>query len=608
MPLHTNTTIRIEGKQELANTFNSLDIHESITGHHTFTLNLPGQAFGAGQGVGGWRELTGKRITITIAPPKKRTGGSSGNPKVFTGLITGLSLGKGYGPAGTVTLTGGAPTLLLDDDPHTEAFAEQSMQRIVKSQLRSYPKNLLRPKVNPQSSDELEYIVQYKENTWQFIRRLARTYGEWCYYDGESLIFGRRKADKIALTHDVDLDHFSLDMDLTPINMQLAGYDYHGDTVAKSEASAPSGLNGHSQAIADAGKSLFPRKGHYHPSHYLNGKASRQVQALTERRKNASVAGMVEMSGQSHQPRLGVGHDITVEEALYGSEAYGAFMLTEVHHRCSSDGDYQNTFTGIPADVATPPHRLDDHPTAGPQSAVVMDNNDPDDLGRVQVQFRWQESGRTPWLRMVAPGGGKDKGFHMIPEKGEEVMVDFEGGHPERPYVLGTTRNGSSASGFGTEKNDIKAIRTRSGHTIELDDTSGKEKINIYDDEGSIITFDTKNKSLMIQATEDLELSAKNIKMVAEENVDIQAKGDIGSASEGDTKILSKGKAALQADGDASVSSKGKVSVQAQSDAKISGKNVAAEGQAKAEVKGSQTKVQGQKTLIQGASGKIDVL
>ncbi len=117
-------------------------------------------------------------------------------------------------------------------------------------------------------------------------------------------------------------------MDLTPINMQLAGYDYHGDTVAKSEASAPSGLNGHSQAIADAGKSLFPRKGHYHPSHYLNGKASRQVQALTERRKNASVAGMVEMSGQSHQPRLGVGHDITVEEALYGSEAYGAFMLT----------------------------------------------------------------------------------------------------------------------------------------------------------------------------------------------------------------------------------------------------------------------------------------
>jgi uncharacterized protein involved in type VI secretion and phage assembly len=210
-----------------------------------------------------------------------------------------------------------------------------------------------------------------------------------------------------------------------------------------------------------------------------------------------------------------------VQESVSGKEAYGTYMLTEVRHQCISEGNYSNHFSAIPADAATPPHYLDDHPVAESQSAVVVDNNDPEDLGRVQVQFRWQEYGRTPWLRTVTPAGGADKGLYMIPEKGEEVMVDFEGGNPERPYVLGGAWNGGGPSGFGTPKNDVKAIKTRSGHTIELNDTSGGEFITIKDKNGNAIQMDTKNKSITINAPEDMTLNAKNMSINVEENLDV---------------------------------------------------------------------------------------
>jgi len=174
---------------------------------------------------------------------------------------------------------------------------------------------------------------------------------------------------------------------------------------------------------------------------------------------------------------------------------------------------------------------------------------------------------------------------------------------------MGSLYNGNAKpEEWKTEANDVKAIRTRSGHTIELNDTDGEEKINIYDNEGSIITFDTQAKSLYITATENIEFTAKNIKMIAEENIELEAKGALKTASEKDTSIVAKGKVALQAQKDITANSDAKITIVATTDAAISGQNVKAEGKVGAELKGMQTKVAGQMTAIQGASGKIDVM
>ncbi|GAL64992.1 phage baseplate assembly protein V [Algibacter lectus] len=56
------------------------------------------------------------------------------------------------------------------------------------------------------------------------------------------------------------------------------------------------------------------------------------------------------------------------------------------------------------------------------------------------MQFPWQKptGETTPWIRVVTPHGGGDKGFHFIPEVGEEVLIGFEGANAERPYMMGS--------------------------------------------------------------------------------------------------------------------------------------------------------------------------
>lgn len=67
-----------------------------------------------------------------------------------------------------------------------------------------------------------------------------------------------------------------------------------------------------------------------------------------------------------------------------------------------------------------------------------MDNNEPMGMGRVRVQFPWQEEKNqiTPWIRLIQPHSGAGKGFHFIPEIGEEVLVGHESQNAEKPFVF----------------------------------------------------------------------------------------------------------------------------------------------------------------------------
>uniref|UniRef100_UPI0011AEEAC5 phage baseplate assembly protein V n=1 Tax=Aquimarina sp. I32.4 TaxID=2053903 RepID=UPI0011AEEAC5 len=177
------------------------------------------------------------------------------------------------------------------------------------------------------------------------------------------------------------------------------------------------------------------------------------------------------------------------------------------------------------------------------QTATVVENSDPDGLGRIRVQFAWQKplGERTPWLRMMTPHAGADKGFHFIPEINEEVMVGFEGGNAERPFVLGALYNGSqNPSAWQSQNNNIKAIRTRSDHTIKLDDTSGAEMITITDKNNNIIQIDTAGKSIMISAPENVSIVAKNIELNASESISIGASDSVNVNAGEDVSVTAK--------------------------------------------------------------------
>jgi type VI secretion system secreted protein VgrG len=87
------------------------------------------------------------------------------------------------------------------------------------------------------------------------------------------------------------------------------------------------------------------------------------------------------------------------------------------------------------------------------------------------VSFYWAGGNiKSDWMRLIQPHAGAGKGFYFVPEICEEVLVGFEGGNAERPYILGTNYNGSESSGYADASNNVKAIHTRSGTKILLND------------------------------------------------------------------------------------------------------------------------------------------
>ena len=119
---------------------------------------------------------------------------------------------------------------------------------------------------------------------------------------------------------------------------------------------------------------------------------------------------------------------------------------------------------------------------------IVVDNADPDQLGRVKVKLPMLPGDiQTFWSRVMTPSAGKDRGFYWLPEIEDEVLVGLMGGDPSEPIVLGGLWNGMDRPPKGNsdvlESSAVakRLMKSRSGHVIQFDDTRGDEKVEIED-------------------------------------------------------------------------------------------------------------------------------
>lgn len=149
---------------------------------------------------------------------------------------------------------------------------------------------------------------------------------------------------------------------------------------------------------------------------------------------------------------------------------------------------------------------------AGVVVGVVTNNEDPAGLGRVKVKFPWlSDSEESFWARMAAPVAGKGRGFYFLPEVEDEVLVAFEQGDPRFPYVLGALWNAQDKPPDDGVAIDRRVLKSTTGHAVVLDDTDGKEKIEIIDKSGkNTIVIDTVKNTITITSDKDITLSASN--------------------------------------------------------------------------------------------------
>lgn len=155
--------------------------------------------------------------------------------------------------------------------------------------------------------------------------------------------------------------------------------------------------------------------------------------------------------------------------------------------------------------------------THGPVFGTVSNNQDPDQMGRVKVKIEHLgEKIETDWIPVLTPVTG----VFILPETNDQVLVTFIGDTPEGGIVLGSVWNDSqkppeSGENKGSDlnkdgKNNMRFIKSRSGHKIILDDKQGEEKIQIISgDGGTRFEFLAKDKVLNLKTDKDLKISAK---------------------------------------------------------------------------------------------------
>ena len=184
---------------------------------------------------------------------------------------------------------------------------------------------------------------------------------------------------------------------------------------------------------------------------------------------------------------------------------------------------------------------------------VVAKNYDKDMPGRVcvRVPVRDENANELKWARVAMPSGGKKWGHYFLPEVGDQVLLAFEQGNIEKPYVIGCVQKDSNSflSRSVHEKNQYKKIVTKNGSTIQFDDVEEgngqKDKISIYTpDEGHKFILDNEKKQILISDKDgknQIEMKTETGQMTvrAEKKITIQVGDSIEVTLNGSSGTVS---------------------------------------------------------------------
>ena len=166
---------------------------------------------------------------------------------------------------------------------------------------------------------------------------------------------------------------------------------------------------------------------------------------------------------------------------------------------------------------------------------VVTNNQDPENMHRVKVRFPWLSNDvESNWARVATPMAGNDRGAYFLPEVDDEVLVAFEHGQVDHPFVLGSLWNGkdNAPESNSDGENNHRTIKSRSGHVLRFNDKSGSETIEIIDKTGSNkIIIDSANNSITIEAKSDITIKSATGKLTMQAN-GIEIKSQMGVSVE----------------------------------------------------------------------------
>ena len=499
--------LSLDGEPFLSRNSYEVILEQKTNAHDTFSIIVPDDALDTYEGfvMENSKKLLGKKISLSYWQYGSEN-------QVFSGIVTGLKNRKESG-YGKLVITGHSPSILLENGRADRSFEQLSLSQIVKEIGVNYPQE---GKIHAEEQElnvrrVLPYTVQSQESDFGFIQRLATRYGEYFYYNGKELIFGNKAEPVLELSEGRELIELEFELGLKAQGFSGLVYDAEkGESIQHNAQEVQTEWKENAlQAVAvQASKQLF---GNVPKSVFSGSEKSQELEEMLLKEKENRES-LIWVRGRSRDSRLKNGSRAKLTDI--NGRAMETYRIVEIRHYYNGD-EYYNEFVGV-SDVLHPPYQDSGaFPKSHEQMGRVVENADPLGLGRVRVQMMWQESGseKTPWIRLLQPHSGSGKGFYFVPEIGEEVLVGFQGGNAEKPYVIGTQYNGKEKSGYADKENNIKAVHTRSGTKIILNDS-----------EGSILIEDPSGNTYHMDGQGNIKVSApKNISFTAGQNINISA-------------------------------------------------------------------------------------
>lgn len=488
--------------------FASFNLLQAFNQHHYFELHLNHDHLGAPGliSLDDSRDFVGKTLTASF-------GYSPENLQHFAGLVTKVELSQSHGYHGVLIMSGYSPTILIDRGPDLGSYLDKDLDTIIKLATNDTPANDLTIVSNASRKAAIDYLIQYRESDFEFLNRLSGEYHEWFYYDGKQLNFGKPdKQKEVSLFYGRDVFNLQYAMEVSPIKYKRFAYNPKQDEMLHSESTGKADGNPDLAHAIKASNTMYSKT--FNQPSLIRVDNSNDIKSHVENEEKAHISELLKINASGDNAQLSIGSiaEITMsirKELAFATESLGKFLITNINHQIDGTGKYSNTFEGLVATTERIMVKNYQKPQSDMQLADVIDNDDPQGQGRVKVKFKWecQTNDPTEWLRVVSPNAGsgdtgKNRGFHVIPEKGDQVVIAFEEGNVARPVVMGSVYHGKSGDSSGFKNSNTKGLTSRKGSSLSFDDLN--HALNLGTNAANFVKIENGPGSVTAQSAETI--------------------------------------------------------------------------------------------------------
>lgn len=220
-------------------------------------------------------------------------------------------------------------------------------------------------------------------------------YGQWFYYNGRIMVFGSpgTTGNEPKLVYGVNMQDFRYDIKLAPTLLKVIENDNRkGDYSIDNTMLYSKELDGFHQNFINRSNAVFNKETTIQLNQNAVGGSGRNTaEEYAKNKMRSNMSSMLQIEASSDVPGITLGNVVQISGVDVQLDS--RYRVIEITHTCDDSGGYENRFSAVNynGSVFSPNTNPDLVPNCQSQSAIVIDNADPDGLSAVIVQMPWQK-------------------------------------------------------------------------------------------------------------------------------------------------------------------------------------------------------------------------